>query len=246
MHRSYIIKGPKGFTHMGNASRNGREDAIVIIRVAAAVVLTATLIWLALAFDWRSILSEEDVIKALEGFADAHLALAIAVYLLFVVVGGTALALPGVLFAIVAGIVFGPWLGTLLCVLGATGSAILSFLASRYLIRDLVEPRIRRSERLSKLLYGSSGRSLAVTLMITRLVPIFPFNLQNFAYGITPIPLGTYSLITFAFMIPGTAIWTFAAAGLIDDSDRIAYLSVAVALVLVILIVSWLLRKRSR
>ena len=45
--------------------------------------------------------------------------------------------------------------------------------------------------------------------MITRLVPLFPYNLQNFAYGVTDMPLKTYAVGTFLFMLPGTAMYTF-------------------------------------
>ena len=272
------------------ASDTGRRN--VIIRVLAAVLLAVVFIWIALAFDWGQMLSQENIVEALEQFAEIHLALSIAVYLLLIIVGGTVLALPGILFAIVAGIVFGPWLGTLLCVIGATGGAILSFLVSRYLLRDAVEPRIRKSKRLSKILYGSSvhgakddgsfrsvqydpmtvpiiagtdkdiegrpssakarvsspekiaERRLFVTLMITRLIPLFPFNLQNFAYGVTPISFGAYCLGTFVFLIPGTAIFTFAAAGIIDEGDRIVYLCIAIALGVALTVLTFVFRKK--
>lgn len=53
--------------------------------------------------------------------------------------------------------------------------------------------------------------------MITRLVPLFPYNLQNFAYGVTDMPLKTYAVGTFLFMLPGTAMYTFGTAGLADQ-----------------------------
>ena len=56
--------------------------------------------------------------------------------------------------------------------------------------------------------------------MITRLVPLFPYNLQNFAYGVTDMPLKTYAVGTFLFMLPGTAMYTFGTAGLADPSIR--------------------------
>jgi uncharacterized membrane protein YdjX (TVP38/TMEM64 family) len=48
-------------------------------------------------------------------------------------------------------------------------------------------------------------------LMITRLVPIFPFSIQNYVYGLTDIPLRTYVLVTFPTILPGTIAFNFAA-----------------------------------
>ncbi|NLK42809.1 MAG: TVP38/TMEM64 family protein, partial [Tissierellia bacterium] len=57
-------------------------------------------------------------------------------------------------------------------------------------------------------------------LMITRLLPIFPFNLQNFAYGITNISTMKYTVGTFLFMIPGIFIFSVGTAGIINSGNR--------------------------
>lgn len=71
--------------------------------------------------------------------------------------------------------------------------------------------------------------------MITRLVPIFPYNLQNFAYGITDIRFGTYSVCSLIFMLPGTAMYTVGTAGLADKENRLLYLGIALALAAVVM-----------
>ncbi len=87
-------------------------------------------------------------------------------------------------------------------------------------------------------------------LLITRLVPVFPFNLQNYAYGVTKIGLGTYVLPSAVCIIPGAAAFTFAGGSLAsaqqDLTKTFTYLGIAaVIFVLVSLIPGWI-RKRSR
>ena len=79
---------------------------------------------------------------------------------------------------------------------------------------------------------------------MTRLVPLFPFNVQNFAYGATDMSLATYAIGTFVFMIPGTALYAYGAAGIIDAGNRLVYLGVAAALVVALAAVGAVLKKR--
>ncbi len=71
--------------------------------------------------------------------------------------------------------------------------------------------------------------------MITRLVPIFPYNLQNFAYGITDIRFSTYSVCSLLFMLPGTAMYTVGTAGLADQENRVLYIGIAVVLAVAVI-----------
>jgi uncharacterized membrane protein YdjX (TVP38/TMEM64 family) len=84
-------------------------------------------------------------------------------------------------------------------------------------------------------------------LMITRLVPIFPFNAQNYVYGLTKIRLVTYVVLTLVFMAPGTAAYNFAAGKLLRgefDMTTLYYLAgAAVLFVLLSLIPGWIKKK---
>ena len=71
--------------------------------------------------------------------------------------------------------------------------------------------------------------------MITRLVPLFPYNLQNFAYGVTDIRFSTYSICSLIFMLPGTAMYTVGTAGLADKENRILYIGIAVVLAMIVI-----------
>lgn len=125
------------------------------------------------------------------------------IYIVVMVIASVVLAVPGVTFAIIAGAIFGPWWGTLLCVLSATLGAIAAFLVGRFFLQDSLRDQIVKNRYINRLLFDKSTKNEMMVLMITRLVPLFPYNLQNFAYGITDISLGKYSLGTFVFMIPG-------------------------------------------
>jgi uncharacterized membrane protein YdjX (TVP38/TMEM64 family) len=154
------------------------------------------------------------------------------------------LALPGLTFALSAGLLFGPVLGTLLCLLATTCGASLAFLAGRYFLKDAVRPLVEKNRRLKRILFDDIGRSGMLLLMITRLLPIFPYNIQNFAYGITSIGFWPYTLYTFIFMFPGVAFFTIGAAGIAFPEGRRVYFSLAGASALVVSAIGLCLYRR--
>ena len=83
-------------------------------------------------FKWSSYLGDTDNLTFLKAMIQDNLAGAIAIYILVTIVGSVVLALPGVTFAILAGLLFGPVLGTILCTISATAGAVLAFLAGRF------------------------------------------------------------------------------------------------------------------
>ena len=80
--------------------------------------------------------------------------------------------------------------------------------------------------------------------MITRLVPLFPYNLQNFAYGITDMPLATYSVCTFLFMAPGVAMFTIGSAGLTAEENKWIYFAASALLLAVVMLLGGKIRKK--
>lgn len=181
---------------------------------------------------------------AFQTLVQENLPLALLLYFACTVVGCAVLAVPGVVFAIAAGMLFGPVLGTAACVLSATVGAVGAFVAGRYFLRDSIKPKIVAHPLLKKWLFDEAGTNVAVLLAVTRLVPLFPFNLQNFAYGITDISLGAYTGLSFLFMIPGTAMYAVAAAGAVDEGNRLALFAVAALIALAVFALGLALRKR--
>ncbi|MBR1672773.1 MAG: TVP38/TMEM64 family protein [Fretibacterium sp.] len=169
---------------------------------------------------------------------------AASLYIAATAAGCVLLALPGAAFAALAGLLFDPLTGTALCLVAATLGAVLAFLAGRYFLKDAVRPWLERSPLLKKFLFDDVNRSGVVLLMITRLVPLFPYNLQNFAYGLTDIGLWPYTFYTFLFMAPGAAAFTLGAAGLGGVEHRGLYFLIAAVLVIIVTVIGVVLKKR--
>lgn len=212
------------------------------------LIVFAALIALVLVLDhiygWSDYLRDGDGLALLRAAVREDLLRAAALYCVLTVVGCVVLSLPGVTFAVIAGVLFGPWLGTALCLAATTLGAIAAFLAGRFFLKDAIEPLVRKDALLNRLLFEDAGRSDIVLLMITRLVPLFPYNLQNFAYGVTDISLGAYSLYTFLFMIPGVALFTVGSVGLTAGSGRWGYLAAAAGLLVLVVVLAWAVKRR--
>lgn len=195
-------------------------------------------------FGWSSYLGDMDNLKFLEEMVEENLPMAIGIYIVLTIVGCVVLALPGITFAIIAGLLFGPVLGTLCCSVATTLGAMFAFLAGRFFLKDSVKPMVMKNRYLKKWLFDETGTNEIFVLMITRLVPLFPYNLQNFAYGITDIRFGTYSICSLIFMLPGTAMYTVGTAGLADKENRILYIGIAVLLAVAVIGLGTFLKKK--
>ena len=185
-----------------------------------------------------------DLAKNSRALADQYPFSAMAIYVLSTSFCCVVLAMPGAFFAVIAGILFEPFTGTILCVIAATLGAVLAFLAGRYFLRDSVRPMIEKNSLLKKFLIDDVQHSGVILLMVTRLVPLFPYNLQNFAYGLTDIKLLPYAVYTFVFIAPGSAVFTLGAAGIGDSERRNLYLLIAVSAAIIVTIAGIILRKK--
>ena len=195
-------------------------------------------------FGWSDYLSNTDNLKFMSEMIDEHYVLAALIYTGLTVIACVVLALPGVTFAILAAIIFGPWWGTLFCLIATTLGAIIAFIVGRFFLKDSIKPMVEKNALLKKLLFDEADKSDIVLLAITRLVPLFPYNIQNFAYGITDISLLHYSLYTFVFMIPGVALYTIGTAGFTSEENRWLYFGIAVVLLVIVMLLGWLIRKK--
>ncbi len=119
---------------------------------------------------------------------------------------GTVLFLPGSVMTLVGGALFGPIFGTFYNLTGATLGAVISFLIARYLASDWVEQKT--GGRLKQLKTGVEQESWRFVAFV-RLVPLFPFNLLNYALGLTRIKLSHYLIATYIYMLPGGFAYTY-------------------------------------
>jgi uncharacterized membrane protein YdjX (TVP38/TMEM64 family)/rhodanese-related sulfurtransferase len=118
----------------------------------------------------------------------------------------TVFFLPGSVLTLAGGALFGPVLGTFYNLTGATIGAVLAFLIARYLASDWVEQKT--GGRLKQLKQGVEGEGWRFVAFV-RLVPLFPFNLLNYALGLTRIRLSHYLIATYLFMLPGAIAYTY-------------------------------------
>ena len=118
----------------------------------------------------------------------------------------TVLFLPGAIFGLVGGALFGPLWGSAWNLIGATLGATLAFLAARYVGSDWVARRT--GGRLKQLIKGVEAEGWRFVAFV-RLVPLFPFNLLNYALGLTRIRPGPYVLTSLLAMAPGTVAYTW-------------------------------------
>jgi uncharacterized membrane protein YdjX (TVP38/TMEM64 family)/rhodanese-related sulfurtransferase len=118
----------------------------------------------------------------------------------------TVLFLPGTVLTLAGGALFGPVLGTFYNLSGATLGATLAFLIARYLASDWVTQKAGR--RMKQLINGVEEEGWRFVAFV-RLVPLFPFNVLNYALGITRLRLAHYIIATYVFMLPGAAAYTY-------------------------------------
>ena len=167
------------------------------IRIAIVLALIAGL---AIAVVYRDNLDAQ----ALEHWVQEALApLAfMGIYML-----GTLFFLPGSVLTLAGGALFGPVWGTLYNLTGATLGATLAFLAARYLAQNWVARKA--GGRMKQLLDGVEAEGWKFVAFV-RLVPVIPFNLLNYALGLTRIGLVPYVLASFVFMAPAAAVYVYA------------------------------------
>ena len=153
--------------------------------------------------------------------------------------------LPGLPISIAGGLIFGAVWGTVYTTIGANLGAAAAFLIGRYAARGMVERRIADSAILRRIDDGVSRHGWRM-LMITRLVPLFPFNIQNFIYGLTDIRFVTYVVVNVICMLPGTIAYNFAAGSVRtgDFGRTLWYLGIAAVLFVLLSLVPGLLRRR--
>ena len=116
------------------------------------------------------------------------------------------LFLPGLAFAIAGGALFGPVWGTFYGLTGGTLGATLAFLVARYLASDWVSRKA--GGRLGQLIQGVEAEGWRFVAFV-RLVPLFPFNLLNYALGLTRIRLLHFVIATYICMLPGGFAYTY-------------------------------------
>lgn len=157
---------------------------------------------------------------------------------------GTIFFFPGSALTLAGGALFGPVAGVIYNLSAATLGAIIAFLSARYLARDWVERKA--GTRLQSLQQGVEAEGWKFVAFV-RLVPLFPFNLLNYALGLTRIKLSHYSIASALCMLPGAIAYTYLGyagkAALNGDAQIIQKSLTALALLAIATAVSGLIKK---
>ncbi len=169
-----------------------------LIRLLAAVAIAAAITVVVL---YREKLDFAAIQTWIAGLGVVAPIVFMAIYAL-----GAVLFFPGSVLTLAGGALFGPVQGTLYNLAGATIGATLAFLVARYLAQDWVTRKA--GGKLKQLLDGVEAEGWKF-VAFTRLVPLFPFNLLNYALGLTRIRLPHYVAATFVFMLPGAIAYTY-------------------------------------
>ena len=165
--------------------------AVVFLASLLAVTVLPIQSWLAAGTQW----------------IETHRMFAWAAYVgTYIVV--TVLVMPGSVLTVVAGFVFGLPVGVALVSAGSVLGAVSAFLVGRFFAREWVAQRIVKLPRLRALDMATHHEGFTI-VFLTRLSPVFPFNLLNYAFGLTAVRLRDYFLASWIGMLPGTILYVY-------------------------------------
>lgn len=147
-----------------------------------------------------------DGLSWIEGLGAWGLVLFVALYVV-----ATVLLIPGSALGLGAGALFGVVRGSVLVSLASTLGATCAFLLGRSLARDWVARRIEGNAAFTALDGAVAAEGWKI-VFLTRLSPLFPFTLLNYAFGLTRVSLRDYVLASWIGMLPGTVMYVYLGA----------------------------------
>jgi uncharacterized membrane protein YdjX (TVP38/TMEM64 family) len=165
--------------------------AILLVALSTAAAFLPVKDWVMAFSDWVRALGAPGVVVFIGAYALA-----------------TVLFLPGWIFTVAAGLVYGVAGGTAVALAGAVIGSTAAFLCGRYLVRKRVEAATRGNKKFAAIdkAIGEQGWKIVGLL---RLSPLIPFNLSNYFYGVTRVALLPYVLASAVGMLPGTLLYAY-------------------------------------
>ena len=175
--------------------RNWVRPVVLLVVIAAILVAIALLLpvkqYLVSLLEWA---------RGLGGWGPV---VVVAAYIVACV-----LFLPGSILTLGAGFVFGLPTAFIAVSIGSTLGACAAFLVGRTIARNWVASKVAGNARFAAI-DQAVGREGFKIVLLTRLSPIFPFNLLNYAFGLTKVDLRQYALASWIGMIPGTVMYVY-------------------------------------
>ena len=198
--------------HEATANRRKRIKAAAFLAIVVGVAMLA---WRFPVSDWTVELAEQ-----IRDLGAIGVALFIAVYVI-----ATVALLPGSLLTLVAGFAYGPLGGLLVVSPASVLAATVAFLLTRTALRDWVQKRVGVYPK-ARAFDAAIARDSFKLVLLLRLSPAIPFNILNYALGLSSAPVGRYIVASFIGMLPGTWMYVYVgslattAAGLGDTSHE--------------------------
>lgn len=148
---------------------------------------------------------------------------------------------------IAGGLIFGPVMGVIYTAIGAGVGLSLAFLIARYIARKPIEEKFGQTEAFKKINEGVKNDGWFI-LATTRLLPIFPFGIQNYVYGLTPIGFWQYSLLSTLFILPGTSVFVLLAGAVASGDMKTAmkYAIIASLIFFVLTLITKFIAKKTK
>jgi uncharacterized membrane protein YdjX (TVP38/TMEM64 family) len=133
----------------------------------------------------------------------------------------TALVFPGSLLTLGAGFAFGVVLGTVVVSLGSVTTAVIAFWLGRTLARGWVEAKVAANPKFRAIDQAVAANGFKIVLL-TRLSPVFPFLLLNYAFGLTKVRFRDYLVASWVGMLPGTVLYVYLGSTVRDIAELTA------------------------
>lgn len=130
------------------------------------------------------------------------------IFFILLYVLSAVLLIPGSILTISAGVLFGLGYGIAYVLVGATLGATCAFLTGRYLARDWVARKLQNNPRFAEIDRAVAREGWKI-VGLARLSPVFPFNLSNYALGLTSVSLRDYFFASMFGMIPGIIVYVY-------------------------------------
>lgn len=225
-------------------NKNDTKKKSGIIKIIIVVVVIVAMFFIARQFGLLNFLTN---IEAMQKWFQSLGLLGYAVYILLYIIVAVFM-LPASVFTIVAGITFGSILGGVLSIIGSTIGATIAFIIAKYAARDFIEEKFKNNAIFKKIDSGVKENGTSF-LILTRLVPIFPYNIQNYAYGVTSMNIVTFAVVSFITMAPGGFIYAYMAGEIVANGISISLLVkfaiAGVVLFLISLIPKYIAKKKG-
>jgi uncharacterized membrane protein YdjX (TVP38/TMEM64 family) len=203
--------GVNGAGHGDAGERKGGPLVLVLVYLLACGVT------LVVADPARAKYALEALLAWTQGLAERHLLTCMAAIAGSYVVA-CVIMLPGSILTLGAGFVLGTLWGTVTVSVGSTAGACAAFLVGRTLARSWIEARVAGSPKFAAI-DAAVGRAGFKIVLLTRLSPVFPFNVLNYGFSLTRVRFRDYAVASWIGMLPGTVMWVYFGSALGSLAD---------------------------